>query len=74
MNVFKQLLEKYCPEMNEEKRKKILYSFYPFLNGLYPYATPTKKQAQAMEAAGLDYMKCTIEELASDFLVELLGE
>jgi len=66
------ILEKFCPEMGEEDRRKIIYVFFPFMFGIYPYTAVTVKQREAMIAAGVDFVYQTIYEITFSCLVQLL--
>ena len=57
-------LRKFCPTLGEQSRQTFLYSFLPFMFGLYPYTVATDKQKAAMEKAGLDYTPVSTYELA----------
>ena len=57
-------LRKFCPMLGEQSRQTFLYSFLPFMFGLYPYTVATDKQKAAMEKAGLDYTPVSTYELA----------
>ena len=58
-------LQKFCPTLGEQGRRSFLFSFLPFMFGLYPYTVATDKQKAAMEKAGLDYMPVSTYELAN---------
>lgn len=49
------MLEKFRKDMDFEKRQEFVYSFFPFMFGIYPYTVVTKKQKEAMKLAGVDY-------------------
>ena len=59
--------------MTEEEIIKFIYSFFPFMFGIYPYTVITKKQSQAMKEAGIDYPHYSIYELAYMGIKKLLG-
>ena len=73
LDLFKSILEKYCPEMSAEEVKAIMYVFFPFMFGIYPYAEVTDKQRKAMEDAGVDYIYHSIYEITYNCLTRLLG-
>ncbi len=58
------LLRKFCPEMDKQARLAFIYSFFPFIYGIYPYTIVTEKQRKAMEQAKLDFAYYSIYELA----------
>jgi len=57
-------LRKFCPALSEQSRRSFLFSFLPFMFGLYPYTVATDKQKAAMEKAGLDYTPVSTYNLA----------
>ena len=74
MHLMCMLLEKYCPDMNATEIQNFIYTFYPFMFGIYPYTTVTEKQRIAMKEAGIDYVYQTVYELTYRCLIRLLGE
>ena len=72
MKYMRKLLEKFCPEMSETGITDLLYTFYPFMFGIYPYTSVTDKQRTAMEAAEVDYIYQSIYELTYSCLLRLL--
>lgn len=72
LNVVTRCLEKFFPAMAAEDRQAFLYSFFPFLFGVYPYALPTDKQKAAMELARLDAVPYSIFELTRAFTIRML--
>lgn len=73
LEVFRSILEKYCPETDENRRTEIVYVFFPFMFGLYPYSSVTEKQSAAMKDAGVDFVAHSVYELAYSCLCALLG-
>jgi len=71
-NVFGSLLRKAIPDLTGKRADEIRYAFFPFMNGIYPYAYPTKKQCQAMDKAGVTYHRMTIAEITEGFLKQIL--
>ncbi len=67
------LLRKYCPDMTAADIQNFIYTFYPFMFGIYPYTTVTEKQKVAMKEAGIDYVYQTVYELTYGCLSRLLG-
>ena len=67
------LLEKFCPDMSEADIRNFIYTFYPFMFGIYPYTAVTEKQRLAMKEAGIDYVYQTVYELTCGCLMRLLG-
>lgn len=71
-SAFESLLRKAIPDLTEECADAIRYAFFPFMNGIYPYAYPTKKQCAAMNEAGVIYRRLTIQEITECFLKQIL--
>lgn len=67
------LLEKFCPDMGEADIQNFLYTFFPFMFGIYPYTAVTEKQKAAMKDAGINYVYLTVYDLAYSCLTRLLG-
>ena len=74
MHRMRMLLEKFCPDMSATDIQNFIYIFFPFMFGIYPYATVTEKQKVAMEEAGINYVYQTVYELTFSCLIRLLGE
>ncbi len=74
MQLMCMLLEKNCPDMNAADIQNFIYTFYPFMFGIYPYTAVTEKQKTAMREAGVDYVYKTVYELTSSCLIRLLGK
>ncbi|MBP3729847.1 MAG: TetR family transcriptional regulator [Mailhella sp.] len=73
MNAVHALLDKFCPEMDEQEKQDFLYMFFPFVYGIYPYTAVTEKQKDAMERAGMHYSYQSVHEICYKFLARLLG-
>ena len=74
MHLFCMLLEKFCPDMRVEEIQNFIFTFYPFMFGIYPYTAVTEKQKKAMEDAGINFVYQTVYELTYSCLIRLLGE
>ncbi len=68
------LLEKFCPAMSVTDIQNFIYTFFPFMFGIYPYTAVTEKQKTAMKEAGINYVYQTVYELTYGCLIRLLGE
>lgn len=62
------ITDKFCKYMGKEEKQDFIYSFLPFMFGIYPYVYITDKQKTAMETAGIDFPKPSVYELAYKFL------
>ncbi len=67
-------LEKYFPDMPIAEKQRFLYTFFPFMFGIYPYTFVTEKQRTAMEKAGVNYVFMSIYEITYNCARMLLGE
>ena len=74
MHLVCMLLEKFCPDMNVTDIQNFIYTFFPFMFGIYPYTAVTEKQKIAMKEAGINYVYQTVYELTYGCLIRLLGE
>ena len=74
MRRMRMLLEKFCPDMSAEDIQNFIYTFYPFMFGIYPYTSVTEKQKIAMKEAGINYVYQTVFELTYGCLIRLLGK
>ncbi len=73
LDLMRMLLEKFCPDMGDEDIQNFLYTFFPFMFGIYPYTEVTEKQRIAMKEAGIPFLYQTVYELTFSCLVRLLG-
>ncbi len=65
-------LEQYFPEMPITDKQHFLYTFFPFMFGIYPYTVVNEKQRTAMEKAGVNYVFMTIYEITFSCVRKLL--
>ena len=73
LHLIRVLLGKFCPDMGVAEIQDIIYVFFPFMFGIYPYTAVTEKQRIAMGEAGIDYVYQTVYELTYSCLTRLLG-
>lgn len=71
INTIKKCLDKFFINMSEDEKEKFLYSFLPFMYGIYPYAVVTEKQKEAMEKANVNYKYMTIYEITYNGIMNL---
>lgn len=67
------LLDKFFPEMTVRDKQDFIYSFFPFMFGIYPYTFVTEKQKEAMAQAGVNYVHMSIYEIICLEVRKLLG-
>ena len=66
-------LIRFFPDMDARAQRDFLYAFLPFLYGLYPYTTVSRKQRDAMAEAGLDFVYMSVYDMAHNCIRALLG-
>ena len=66
-------LDKYFPAMPAAQKQDFIYTFFPFMFGIYPYTYVTEKQRAAMEQAGVDYVFMSIYQITYNCARALLG-
>ena len=72
MELFCMILTKFCPEKSETDIQNIVYIFFPFMFGIYPYAEVTEKQRDAMREAGVGFIYRSVYEITYGCLIRLL--
>lgn len=73
LKLFREILGKYCSDMSESEAEQLMYIFFPFMFGIYPYAEVTAKQKEAMAEAAVDYKYQSIYEITYSCLKKLLS-
>ncbi len=66
-------LDKYFPTMSVLEKQDFIYTFFPFMFGIYPYTVVTEKQRVAMEEAEVNYVFMTIYEITFHCVKKLLN-
>lgn len=66
-------LDKFFPEMTAHEKQDFIFSFFPFMFGIYPYTTVTKKQRNAMMQANVHYVYMSVYEITYTEVKKLLG-
>lgn len=70
----KSCLDKFFPEMTLQDKQDFIFSFFPFMFGIYPYTVVTEKQKEAMAKAKVDYVYMTVYEITYAEVKKLLGK
>ena len=65
-------LNKYFSDMGVSEKQDFIYTFFPFMFGIYPYTFVTEKQRTAMEEADVNYVFMTIYEITFNCVKRLL--
>lgn len=66
-------LDKFFPEMTVQDKQDFIFSFFPFMFGIYPYTVVTEKQREAMTQAKVNYVYMTVYEITYAEVKKLLG-
>lgn len=66
-------LDKFFPEMAMQDKQDFIFSFFPFMFGIYPYTVVTEKQREAMAQAKVNYVYMSIYEITYAEVKRLLG-
>lgn len=66
-------LDKFFPEMAVQDKQDFIFSFFPFMFGIYPYTVVTEKQREAMTQAKVNYVYMSIYEITYAEVKKLLG-
>lgn len=72
LTLFREILRKHVSGMSDAEVEQIMYVFFPFMFGIYPYAEVTAKQKDAMKEAKIDYKYQSIYEITYNCLARLL--
>ena len=65
-------LKKFFPFMDPDDRQEVLYAFFAFLFGVYPYSTASDTQKEAMALARFSYAQYSVVDLISSFTLRQL--
>lgn len=58
--------------MTDEDKQDFIFSFFPFMFGIYPYTVVTEKQREAMKQADVNYVYMSIYEITFTEVKRLL--
>ena len=72
METMKLCLDKFFKQMQEEEKTDFIYTFFPFMYGIYPYTMATEKQKEAIKIVGYPYNYMTIYEITYKALKKIL--
>ena len=65
-------LKRSFPKYTKLQCEKFIYTFLPFMIGIYPSVYSSKKQSKAMDKAGIKLKKQSIGNLANEIITKLL--
>lgn len=66
-------LDKFFTDMTIQEKQDFIYSFFPFMFGIYPYTVVTDKQKEAMKIADVNYVYMSIYEITYAEVKKLLS-
>ena len=66
-------LDQFFPKMTVQDKQDFIYSFFPFMFGIYPYTVVTEKQREAMTQAKVNYVYMSVYEITYAEVKKLLG-
>ena len=72
IHILKECIIKFFPKLTEKDRVDFLYSFFPFMFGIYPYTSVTEKQTKAMKEARINFIYHSIYDLVYKCIMQLL--
>ncbi len=70
----KRCLDKFFTDMSAQDKQEFVFSFFPFIFGIYPYTVVTEKQREAMEIACVEYVYMSVYDITYAEVKRLLGE
>lgn len=74
MHQVDEMLAKFRTDMSETRRQEFIYSFFPFLFGIYPYTFVTEKQKEAMEKADVNYVYSSLYDFIYKAVRRMLAD
>lgn len=66
-------LEKFFPQMTIQDKQDFIFSFFPFMFGIYPYTVVSEKQKEAMKQAKVNYVYLSVYEITFAEIKKLLN-
>ena len=66
-------LDRLAMPISDKEKQDFLYSFFPFMYGIYPYTSVTDKQKSAMEKAQVGFIYHTVYELSFETIKKILN-
>lgn len=72
IDLIKKCLDKFFKDMSDKDKKDFLFSFLPFMYGIYPYTFVTDKQKEAMKEAKVAFEYLSIYEITYMGILKLL--
>lgn len=69
----RECVRKFKPDMSDVDLQDFIYSFFPFMFGIYPYAFVNDRQKEAMAKSNVGYVYMTAYEIVYNCVRKLLG-
>ena len=73
LNAVNEYLKKFRPDMSDKDIDMFIYTFFPFMFGIYPYTIVTEKQEKAMNEAGVKFSKYSVYEIIYNCVKNIIG-
>ena len=73
IEIVKNCLIRFFTDMNDKEVEKFIYTFFPFMIGIYPYAVVTDKKREAMKKANVHYDYYSLFEIVNMGIKKMLG-
>ena len=73
IDIVEKSLIKFFKDMKDKEVEKFIYTFFPFMIGIYPYAVVTDKKREAMKKAAVHYEYYSLFEIANMGITKMLG-
>ena len=73
IEIVKNCLIKFFKDMDYKEIEKFIYTFFPFMIGIYPYAVVTAKKKEAMKKANVNYEYYSLFEIVNMGIKKMLG-
>ncbi len=73
MEIVRSCLLKFFEDITNKEVNKFIYTFFPFMIGIYPYAVVTDKKKEAMKKANISFNYYSVYEIANMGISRMLG-
>ena len=73
IEIVRACLTKFFDDMNNKEVEQFIYTFFPFMIGIYPYAVVTDKKKEAMKNANVKFKYYSLYEIANMGIKKMLG-
>ena len=73
IDIVEKCLIKFFKDMNDKEVEKFIYTFFPFMIGIYPYAVVTDKKREAMKKANIHFKYYSLFEIVNMGIKKMLG-